>query len=224
MKLTLVCVLAAAAASIASARALVVSPSAAPSAIAWSDGDQQPLSNVLEAPEPGTEGIGGGTDLCEPGTNGVMACPCNNPPSGLGRGCNNNFSTGGARLVDSGNASLSADTLVLTATGMNGETLCAVLQGGSTVPFGYTSGQGVLCLTDMVKRLYIKTAQFGSITAPQAGDQAIHVRAEQMGVGMLPGWTKYYQVAYRGGAIGSCPATPQFQMNATQARRITWGP
>ena len=56
------------------------------------------------------------TSLCEPGSSGVIACPCSNPPSGPGRGCDNSSSTGGANLSASGVASLSADTLVFTTS------------------------------------------------------------------------------------------------------------
>src|SRR5262249_36368541 len=38
----------------------------------------------------------GFTSLCDPGANGVIACPCANPPTGPRRGCNNSAATGGA--------------------------------------------------------------------------------------------------------------------------------
>src|SRR6185369_359271 len=31
----------------------------------------------------------GFTSLCDPGVGGVSSCPCSNPPSGSGRGCDN---------------------------------------------------------------------------------------------------------------------------------------
>jgi hypothetical protein len=47
----------------------------------------------------------------------VIVCPCANPPSGSGRGCDNSAATGGAMLAASGVAYLSMDRLVFTTSG-----------------------------------------------------------------------------------------------------------
>jgi len=44
----------------------------------------------------------GFTSVCDPGSGGVIACPCANPPAGPGRGCDNSSATGGAQLTSSG--------------------------------------------------------------------------------------------------------------------------
>jgi Tol biopolymer transport system component len=48
----------------------------------------------------------GFASLCRPGLDGVQTCPCANPPTITGRGCNNSASTGGALLTASGTAYL----------------------------------------------------------------------------------------------------------------------
>ena len=53
---------------------------------------------------------------CEPGTSGVIGCPCANPPAGLGRGCNNSLNTGGAALTATGTPLLSADNIQFNCT------------------------------------------------------------------------------------------------------------
>src|SRR5262249_39679097 len=40
----------------------------------------------------------GFTSLCDPAFAGVIGCPCANPPSESGRGCDNSAATGGATL------------------------------------------------------------------------------------------------------------------------------
>ena len=42
----------------------------------------------------------GAVSFCDPGVSGVSACPCANPPSGSGRGCDNSSLTGGATVTD----------------------------------------------------------------------------------------------------------------------------
>jgi Tol biopolymer transport system component len=42
------------------------------------------------------------TSVCDAGVNGVIPCPCGNPPAGIGQGCDNSSATGGALLSASG--------------------------------------------------------------------------------------------------------------------------
>src|SRR5260221_119014 len=71
----------------------------------------------------------GFTSLCDPGVGGVIACPCGNPPSGSGRGCDNSAATGGANLSASGIAYLSMDSLVFTTAAEKPTATSIVLQG-----------------------------------------------------------------------------------------------
>jgi hypothetical protein len=163
--------------------------------------------------------------LCEPGVSGVMSCPCSNPPSGSGRGCDNSSATGGASLSISGGEYLSSDSLVFRSSGERPTPLSLVLQGTTSIPAGVTYGQGVRCIGGSLKRLYAKTASGGSITAPDfsAGDPTVHARSAAMGDVILAGSTRWYMVFYRDPIVlGGCPATSSF--NSTPTRAVSWLP
>jgi hypothetical protein len=161
--------------------------------------------------------------FCEPGSNGVMACPCSNPPVGPGRGCNNSSGTGGAQLTATGRARLGNDTLVFTTSGQRASASSIVLQGSSVAATGVPMGQGVRCTGGSLKRLYLKTASSGSITAPGAGDLSVSARSAALGSPIAPGTHRYYGVYYRDPIIlGGCPATSGF--NITQQLDVLWMP
>jgi len=164
-----------------------------------------------------------GTVICEPGVNGTVACPCSNPPSSLGRGCDNSSSTGGANLSTTGFARLGSDSLVLTTSGEKPVALSIVLQGGSQNSTGQTFGQGVRCVSAPFKRLYMKNAIAGSITAPGLGDASISTRSAALGAPIQSGMHLYYGVYYRDPTIlGGCPASSSFNM--TQQVDVLWHP
>jgi hypothetical protein len=165
------------------------------------------------------------TSLCDPGVGGVIACPCSNPPSGSGRGCNNSSATGGAILSASGITYLSMDGLVFTTSGERPTALSIVTQwtGGSAA--GAVYGMGVRCTSGTFKRLYTKSATAGSITAPDfgAGDDSVSDRSTALGNVILPGQSRWYFVYYRDpNVLGGCPASGTF--NATQTGEVTWYP
>jgi Tol biopolymer transport system component len=163
----------------------------------------------------------GFTSVCHPGVGGVIACPCGNPPSVVGRGCNNSAATGGAFLTASGQAYLSADSLVFTTFAEKPTALSILLQGKGTVAAGEVYGQGVRCVGGTLKRLFTKTASSGSITAPGVGDLSVSAQSAAKGDTIQAGRTRWYLVYYRDGQIlGGCPSTSTF--NATQTGRITW--
>jgi hypothetical protein len=165
----------------------------------------------------------GFTSLCDPGVGGVLSCPCSNPASGSGRGCDNSAATGGASLSASGIAYLSADSLVFTTNGERPTTTSIVLQGTTSPSAGVVYGQGVRCVGGTLKRLFTKTATGGSITAPDsgAGDPTVSARSSALGDAIQPGQSRWYLVYYRDPTVlGGCPATSTF--NATQTGRIDW--
>jgi len=167
----------------------------------------------------------GYANLCEPGVAGVIGCPCSNPPSGPGRGCDNSSATGGARLEVSGGEFLSSDSLVFAATGERPSPLSLVLQGTSVIPAGVIYGQGVRCVGGSLKRLYTKNASSGSITAPDfgAGEQQAHARSAALGDVIAAGSSRWYMVFYRDPIVLSgCPAASTF--NGTQTREVSWRP
>jgi len=165
------------------------------------------------------------TSLCEPGFGGVSACPCSNPPAGSGRGCDNSAASGGAALSATGSALLSGDTLVFTTSGEMPIATSIVLQGDAGIPAGVAFGQGVRCAGGTLKRLFVKTATGGSMTAPDfgAGDPTLSARSAALGDTILSGQCRWYLVYYRDPVVlGSCPATSTF--NATQTGVVGWQP
>jgi Tol biopolymer transport system component len=163
----------------------------------------------------------GATSLCDPGVAGVIACPCSNPPSGPGRGCDNSSTTGGAALTASGIAYLSIDSLVFTSSDEKPAATSIVMQGDALAASGLVFGQGVRCVGGALKRLYTKTAVGGGITAPQGGDPTVSARSAALGDTILAGESRWYLVYYRDPIVlGGCPAASTF--NATQTAQITW--
>lgn len=163
--------------------------------------------------------------FCEPGSAGVIACPCSNPPSGLGRGCDNSGATGGAMLSATGSASVSGDTLAFTATGERPSALSLLLQGTSEIPTGLVYGQGVRCVGGTLRRLFQRNAVGGAVTMPNAalGDSSVTVRSMALGHRILAGQSRYYLVYYRDPIVlGGCSAASTY--NAGPARRVDWTP
>jgi hypothetical protein len=164
-----------------------------------------------------------GIVICEPGQNGVIACPCSNPPTTAGRGCNNSSGTGGAQLATTGFAWLGADTLVFVTNGEKPGASSLVFQAGQVHPSGLVFGQGVRCVTGSANRLYLKTAIAGSVTAPGAGDLSVSARSAALGSPIAPGTHRYYGVYYRDPILlGGCPAGSGF--NVTQQLDVLWHP
>jgi hypothetical protein len=163
-----------------------------------------------------------GTDLCQAGVGGVSACPCANPPANAPRGCDNSSATGGAQLVSSGGASLAADSLVFATNGEKPTATSVVLQGNAVAASGLAFGQGVRCVGGTLKRLYVKTASGGSISAPGAGDATVSARSAALGDTIGAGTSRWYAVYYRDPVVlGGCPAASTF--NITQTQLVNWG-
>ena len=169
------------------------------------------------------------TSMCEPGESGVIPCPCRNPPSGPGRGCDNSSATGGASLAASGIAYLSMDSLVFTTNGEKPAAVSVLLQGTTVVSSGVVYGRGVRCIASALTPLYTKTATGGSITAPDfsAGDPTVSARSAALGDMIQPGQSRWYFVIYRD-PLGACPRSSQpiasgiHTFNVTQTGRIDW--
>ncbi len=165
------------------------------------------------------------TYVCDPGSGSTSACPCANPPSGTGRGCDNKGATGGASISASGSNSLTTPTLVFTTANENA-TVGSVLIQGTTLSVGVTFGHGVRCAAGLVKRLYIKGAVGGSITAPVfPTDLDIPSRSAALGDPLTAGQTRWYQVYYRDTTVllPGCPALAG-QFNTTNAAEVSWLP
>jgi hypothetical protein len=164
-----------------------------------------------------------GLAVCEPGANGTLACPCANPPAGLGRGCDNSAATGGARLEASGTASLVHDSLVFATSGEMPDALSILLQGTALNPGGISFAQGVRCNTGLMRRLYFQLALGGSVTLPGPGEPSVSARSAAFGDVIAPGTHRYYGVYYRDpNVLGGCSALSTY--NITQQLDVLWHP
>jgi catechol 2,3-dioxygenase-like lactoylglutathione lyase family enzyme len=165
------------------------------------------------------------TFTCEPGLGGVIACPCANPPWGSGRGCNNSDHTGGARLFATGVAQLSADTLSFTASDERPSAPSVLLQGTSELSSGLVFGQGVNCVSGVLRRLYVRAASGGVVSMPNpgAGDPSISARSAALGDAILAGQSRWYAVYYRDPLVmGACSIASTFTTGPTM--RADWQP
>jgi hypothetical protein len=158
--------------------------------------------------------------LCSPGLDGVLTCPCSNPPSGPGRGCDNSSATGGASLTGSGNTSLSHDTLVLATADQRPSGTSIVLQA-PLQNSGFLFGQGVRCTGGLHRRLFVEQASGGGIHVPRPGEPSLSVRSAAVGDPIAIGSTRYYLVYYRDPfVLGGCSAG--FTWNATNTGAVYW--
>jgi hypothetical protein len=155
---------------------------------------------------------------CFPGHLGVTSCPCANPPGSLGKGCNNSALTGGALLTVAGNTTLSADTLTFTQTGELPHAVSIFLQGNADNPAGSAFGNGILCVSGTLKRLYVHSAAGGVVMAPTSNDLPVHTQSSNKGDTIPPCTTRVYQVYYRDPA-GGCQT-----FNVGNAMRVIWEP
>lgn len=146
-----------------------------------------------------------------------MTCPCNNPGR-AGRGCDNRSLSGGGLLSGTGVASVSQDTVCLTATGLNATTAAMLIQGASALNGGdgLVFGNGLRCVQSVI-RLKTRTSTAGAVLyGPCAGDLQLSI------LGAIPptGGTCKYQVWYR----DSWPATCVAPFNLTNGLSVTWVP
>jgi hypothetical protein len=187
----------------------------------WAGGDIGAFTGwTLEGTDTG--GGGGPVAFCDPGTGGVLACPCSNPPSGAGRGCENSESTGGASVTASGNSTVSADTLVFTSSNQTAFGTAILMQGDASNGTGVAFGQGVRCVDGNLFRLYVKSpGGTGGIVAPTGGDMSVTAAAASLGDTIVAGQHRYYMVYYRDPTVlGLCLSTATF--NGTNALDVTW--
>jgi hypothetical protein len=146
-------------------------------------------------------------------------CPCANV--GLpGHGCENSDSSGGALLSADGNTT--PDNLVLTCSGELPTTLSVILQGTSTSESVTSFGDGLRCIDGHLSRLYVKTAQAGTVTAPSGADPSISVRSAELGDPIAHGSVRLYQVYYRDPSPTYCASPRGGLCNISNGMRVTW--
>jgi len=152
---------------------------------------------------------------------GSLATPCPCANTGVtGHGCDNSTGTGGAQISAAG--ATSPDSVVLTASGELPTVLSIFLQGDVDASAGITFGDGVRCVNGALKRLYVKNASGGVVSAPGFGDLSITDRSAALGDPLSPGDTRYYQVYSRDPDLSFCAAPPGNSWNVSNGRAITW--
>jgi len=169
--------------------------------------------------------------LCFPGTNGVINCPCGQLPNSVG-GCANfgAGATSGAKLLGSGVASLSADSVILTTTNHRTPAIGVlnVFFGfkPGTITTGTVSGAGVRCTSGGdLRRFYTVQVLGGVASKPGMGDPSVSARSAAFpSHAIVPGQTRYYFNTYRDGqASGPCGSTA-ISTNLTNMVSVAWGP
>ncbi|MFN0007336.1 MAG: FG-GAP repeat domain-containing protein [Planctomycetota bacterium] len=167
------------------------------------------------------------TPFCNPTFAGVIACPCNNDPTGINRGCDNfGTSSGGASITATGNPSLSSDTVVLTCSGENLTPLNVLFQAKDpTIPTGVIHSAGVRCASNTLKRIYSGNAAGGVFIRPGMGDASVSARSATLNDPIAPGQSRHYFSIYRdNNAVVPCGGNPASNLNLTNAGTIIWGP
>lgn len=154
--------------------------------------------------------------FCEPGTPGILACPCGNAPSGPGRGCDNASHTGGASLTGVGTAF--PENLILTVSGMR-PTSVALLVQGSQVGVDAPFGDGVRCVYGTLLRMGVRTAVAGQASWPATNEPSLRTLSSMKGDPIPFGDSRYYFVYYRDPEPGWACAG---EFNTSNALRVNY--
>ena len=110
----------------------------------------------------------------------------------------------------------------LRSTGELASALSIFLQGNNESVSGIVFGDGVRCITGSLKRLYVKNASGGVVSAPTGADLSITQRSANTGDPIPPGGVRGYQVYYRDPSGTFCPNPPGNTWNVSSGIRITW--
>jgi len=152
-----------------------------------------------------------GTPYCFGDGTGT-ACPCANNGA-AGNGCASSVNANGGNLSAGGTASVTADSVVLTGSGMPNS---SALYFQGTSQMNSTFGDGLRCVSGQIIRLGTKLNAGGSSQYPAAGDPPVSVR------GAIPagGGLRTYQCWYRNAAAFCTPST----FNLTNGVEVVWAP
>jgi hypothetical protein len=146
----------------------------------------------------------------------ATACPCGNVGA-AGRGCANSIDAQGARLLATGVARISADTLVLRGSGMPNST-ALYFQGTqpSNGGLGTVFGDGLRCAAGVVLRFGTLVNSGGMSQYPAVGGTPISVVGSVSSAG-----TRFYQIWYRNADPTFCtPST----FNLSNGLNVAWAP
>ena len=146
------------------------------------------------------------------------ACPCGNENDGSvpGSGCANGVYASGARMVASGSARLSADTLQLSCRGMEPNNSGLYFQANNDLSPGTLWGAGLRCAGGSLKRLGVR---FSDATGASDTSGYPHTISAKAG-NIAPGDTRYYQCWYRNPQNSPCAS----EFNTSNGVAVTWLP
>jgi len=154
------------------------------------------------------------TSFCSGDAAGTTCVACGNNGA-VGRGCANSSFVGGAQLASSGNASVGADTLVLTCSSMTGPGLFFQANGLAGSPIGF--GDGMLCAAAGILRMGVVFPVAGTASYPGGlTPNPITIAGGPIAAGN----TKHYQCWYRD-AVVFCTAST---FNTSNGVSLTWVP
>ena len=139
-------------------------------------------------------------------------CPCGNDNDGSNgfAGCANGANSGGAALTAAGDASVSADTVTLTATGLQPNQPGLFFRANNAINggLGNTFGDGLRCAGGSIVRL-------GVVTSDASG---VAVSGAPVGAGLIGGDVRRYQYWYRNPVASPCGTS----FNLSNGYEITW--
>jgi len=175
------------------------------------------IAGAIEEPPPPEPGTG----YCFGDGTGT-ACPCSNDNDGTlpGAGCANGAFASGAKLSGSGTASLSNDTLVLSAVGLHASNSGLYFQANNDLSPGSVWGDGLQCAGGQLKRLGVRFSDATGASDTSAWTTPISVKAGNI----LAGDTKRYQLWYRDTSGAQPCGVGVNDFNATNGYAITWAP
>jgi hypothetical protein len=175
-----------------------------------------PLGDSLQALEIEGQPLGTGTPVCF-GDGSGAPCGCGNEVAGTAGGCQNGLGATGV-LTASGTASVTADTMSLTCTGVRAQP-GLFFQGDNTIGggSGSTFGDGIRCCGQNVVRIQVVVP-----SAPEPATAQMTETATTNGPAgtVQPGDKKCYQYWYRDPALSPCGSN----FNLSNAVSITWQP
>jgi hypothetical protein len=151
------------------------------------------------------------------GDGSATACPCGNSGAS-GNGCANSADPNGGNLTWSGNPQVSADSFVLSASGLPHGGTGLFFQGAFPAGgfYGSVFGDGIRCITTAIHRIGPKSNPNGTSQYPESGDAAISLK------GAIPagGALVFYQLWYRNAGSFCTPAP----FNLTNGLEVIWAP
>jgi hypothetical protein len=90
----------------------------------------------------------------------------------------------------------------------------------SPTPFDF--GDGLRCVSGVLKRLYVKSASGGTASAPGPGDPSITAQSAALGDPIVSGQTRGYQAYYRDSSASFCPSPSGGTFNVSNALLVLW--